>query len=31
MRRTLVVFLWLVATVGVIYVANAAVELVDLQ
>ena len=31
MRRTLVVLLWVVATTGVIYVANAAVELVDLQ
>ena len=31
MRTTLVVLLWLVATAGVVYVANAAVELVDLQ
>ena len=32
MRRTVVVvFLWLAATAGVVYVANAAVELVDLQ
>ena len=31
MRRTLVVFLWLLATAGVTYVANTAVELVDLQ
>ena len=31
MRRTVVVFLWLVATASVVYVANAAVELVDLQ
>jgi len=31
MRRTLVVLVWVVATVGVTYVANAAVELVDLQ
>ncbi len=31
MRRMLVVLVWVVATVGVTYVANAAVELVDLQ
>ena len=31
MRKILVVFVWVVATVGVTYVANAAVELVDLQ
>ena len=31
MRRVLVVAVWVVATVGVTYVANAAVELVDLQ
>ncbi len=31
MRRILVVLVWVVATVGVTYVANAAVELVDLQ
>ena len=31
MRRLLVVFLWVVATVGVTYVASAAVTLVDLQ
>ncbi|SVD54756.1 uncharacterized protein METZ01_LOCUS407610, partial [marine metagenome] len=32
MRRTVVVvFLWLAATAGVVYVANTAVELVDLQ
>ena len=31
MRRTLVVLLWLVATLGVTYVANTAVGLVDLQ
>ena len=31
MRTALVVLLWLVATAGVVYVANTAVELVDLQ
>ena len=31
MRRLLVVTVWIVATLGVAYVANAAVELVDLQ
>jgi len=31
MRRLLVVAVWIVATLGVAYVANAAVELVDLQ
>ena len=31
MRRMLVVAVWIVATLGVTYVANAAVELVDLQ
>ena len=31
MRRTLVVLLWLVATLGVTYVPNTAVGLVDLQ
>jgi hypothetical protein len=31
MRRMLVVLVWVVATAGVTYVANAAVELVDLQ
>ena len=31
MRRLLVVSLWVVATVGVTYVASAAVTLVDLQ
>ena len=31
MRRLLVVAVWIVATLGVTYVANAAVELVDLQ
>ena len=31
MRRLLVVAIWIVATLGVAYVANAAVELVDLQ
>ncbi len=31
MRRPLVVIVWLLATAGVVYVANAAVELVDLQ
>ena len=31
MRATLVVVLWLLATSGVVYVANTAVELVDLQ
>ena len=31
MRRTLVVLLWVIATTGVTYVANTAVELVDLQ
>ena len=31
MPKTLVFFLWLVATVGVTFVSNAAVELVDLQ
>ena len=31
MRRPLVVIVWLLATAGVVYVANTAVELVDLQ
>ena len=31
MRKTLVLFFWLVATLGVTYVANAAVQLVDRQ
>ena len=31
MRQPLVVIVWLLATAGVVYVANAAVELVDLQ
>ena len=31
MRRLLVVIVWLLATAGVVYVANTAVELVDLQ
>ena len=31
MRKTLVVFFWLLATIGLTYVTNAAVKLVDLQ